>query len=484
MSNIHDYAMPFYQNVQTIPHILEHFGYAFQGHEDGCDIYRNCDGHECHCHTEKSHLERDPNYENPEVRGWMFHPHNPGGVHESDIHLIPEAPLDTELAGLLSMLHPGRESADSFDIGKTLKHHVFENEITERDDDKILPCSKCKFVGRVAADGRCPQCGEEMDEPRPIFPEEITPDNLVDHVLDGGDLDDILETKREGAEFGPALKVSGRAPMKREGNIIRVPTIVHDIPDDVIQHVDFRNPHLGLAAPGEDHPLARHIRAVTGGLSRPSKMPGMSYGLPAVHCLTGSKLRNVPGSVCEKCYAMRGMYRRFHVPAAQEGRYQSVMHALSGPEHAHRWVNAMATAIKLSTPKEDPHFRWHDSGDLRSPAHLGLIAQVATKTPHIEHWLPTKEHNMVRIYKEKHGDFPPNLTVRLSAKMRDDPPPNVNFHDLSSTVSTSSRPEHEGYHCTAYKTGGSCASCRECWSQKQKNIIYPYHVGKHHTDLE
>ena len=47
---------------------------------------------------------------------------------------------------------------------------------------------------------------------------------------------------------------------------------------------------------------------IVGGLSKPSKMPGWSYGLPAKECKTGSKLRKVPGSTCFDCYALKGCY--------------------------------------------------------------------------------------------------------------------------------------------------------------------------------
>jgi hypothetical protein len=35
---------------------------------------------------------------------------------------------------------------------------------------------------------------------------------------------------------------------------------------------------------------------LVGGLSKPSKMPGWAYGIPAKECKTGKKLQNVEGS--------------------------------------------------------------------------------------------------------------------------------------------------------------------------------------------
>ena len=47
---------------------------------------------------------------------------------------------------------------------------------------------------------------------------------------------------------------------------------------------------------------------LVGGLSKPSKMPGWAYGIPAAECKTGGKLKLVPGSTCEGCYADKGCY--------------------------------------------------------------------------------------------------------------------------------------------------------------------------------
>ena len=44
--------------------------------------------------------------------------------------------------------------------------------------------------------------------------------------------------------------------------------------------------------------LKKEARKITGGLSKPSKMPGPAHNLPAWRCITGVKLQAVPGSVC------------------------------------------------------------------------------------------------------------------------------------------------------------------------------------------
>ena len=76
---------------------------------------------------------------------------------------------------------------------------------------------------------------------------------------------------------------------------------------------------------------------LVGGLSKPSKMPGWAYGLPAKECKTGSKLRLVKDSVCYNCYALKGCYVFKVVQEAQYKRLKAIRH----PD----WVQAMALLI-------------------------------------------------------------------------------------------------------------------------------------------
>ena len=98
---------------------------------------------------------------------------------------------------------------------------------------------------------------------------------------------------------------------------------------------------------------------LVGGLSKPSKMPGWAYGLPAKECKTGSRLVNVKGSTCEGCYALKGCYV-FKV--VQEAQYRRLA-AIRSPF----WVESMALLINS---KKSKWFRWHDSGDVQDQSHL------------------------------------------------------------------------------------------------------------------
>ena len=82
--------------------------------------------------------------------------------------------------------------------------------------------------------------------------------------------------------------------------------------------------------------------AIVGGLSKPGKMPGWSYGIPAKECKTGSKLREIENSVCYKCYALKGCYVFKVVQEAQYRRLASIRSPL--------WVGAMAHLINSKKP--------------------------------------------------------------------------------------------------------------------------------------
>jgi hypothetical protein len=107
------------------------------------------------------------------------------------------------------------------------------------------------------------------------------------------------------------------------------------------------------------------LKIIGGSLSKPSKMPGWSIGLPAKECKTGGKLQQVKGSVCFDCYALKGCYV-FKV--VQDAQYRR-LRALQDPQ----WVKAMTHLINSKKPDV---FRWHDSGDVQDLDHLNKIYEV------------------------------------------------------------------------------------------------------------
>ena len=52
--------------------------------------------------------------------------------------------------------------------------------------------------------------------------------------------------------------------------------------------------------------LVKEALKITDSFTKTSKMPGLSYSLPAWACKTGQKLAKIPGTPCFGCYAKKG----------------------------------------------------------------------------------------------------------------------------------------------------------------------------------
>ena len=195
----------------------------------------------------------------------------------------------------------------------------------------------------------------------------------------------------------------------------------------------------------------KEAAAITGSMTRTSKMPGLSYSLPAWECKTGSKLRKIKNSVCSACYALKGNYTRYKaIKAAQYVRLASLNNEL--------WTAAIVTQIK-----RQKYFRWHDAGDVQDLQHLNKIYEVCRLTPDTRHWMPTRE----AWIKDHLDSKPDNLVIRFSAPMIDQAAPD-SWPNSSEVVT-------EGATCPAPQQGNSCGDCRNCWNPEIKTIKY----GKH-----
>ena len=198
----------------------------------------------------------------------------------------------------------------------------------------------------------------------------------------------------------------------------------------------------------------KEAKKITGSMTRTTKMPGLSYSLPAWECKTGSKLRKIKNSVCASCYALKGNYVRYSaIKAAQYVRLKSLTNPL--------WVEAIVTQIK-----RQKFFRWHDAGDIQSMEHLNKIFEVCRLTPDIQHWIPTREAQFLKDIDP--ATVPANLIIRMSSHMVDQGP--VKFWPWTSTVTSKG-----GATCPAPKQGGKCKDCRACWDKSVSNVCYGEH---------
>jgi hypothetical protein len=205
--------------------------------------------------------------------------------------------------------------------------------------------------------------------------------------------------------------------------------------------------------------------SMIGALSNPSKMPGWGWGISALNCNIGSKLREVVDSVCNECYAMRNRYLMENVMQAHAKRQLTS----NRPE----WADLMAFMINLkSKNKGGDAFRWFDSGDLQSVELLTKICQVCVKTPKVKHYLPTKEYKIVQDYVQGGGVIPDNLCIRFSAYIIDGPLPQALAQRLgvqtASTVTSNAT-------CPAKQQNNKCLDCRICWDKSTPNVSYIKH---------
>ena len=208
----------------------------------------------------------------------------------------------------------------------------------------------------------------------------------------------------------------------------------------------------------------KEIEGKIGTLSNPSKMPAFGWGISAKHCKTGAKLAKVKGTICHSCYALKGRYVFKNVFNAHEVRRKAI--------ELNEWVDYMAELLTQkykNIDKSKRYHRWFDAGDIQSFGHLMKIFEVCEHTPHIKHWLATREYQIIKDIDVK--DVPKNLCLRVSAIKIDSQPPS--FWKWTSGVHKD-KPAI-GRECPAYKQGGECKDCRGCWSRKVKQVSYKEH---------
>ena len=228
--------------------------------------------------------------------------------------------------------------------------------------------------------------------------------------------------------------------------------IRHDWPEELCDAV--RSTGIGVT---------EAARIIGGPLGKPGKMPCFTFGQDAFQCHRGGALADIAGTVCEGCYARKNFYKTYRPVLKNRQGHQAAIH------HP-RWCDAMVVLI-CKAAIETPYFRWFDSGDLESQKQLERIVEVASRTPHVKHWLATREVSMVKMYLAEHVKFPDNLVVRVSGDYVDDPPP-LGF---ANTSTVHEHQEPHGFECRAEARGMYCGDCRACWSPGVRNVSYRKH---------
>ena len=235
--------------------------------------------------------------------------------------------------------------------------------------------------------------------------------------------------------------------------------------------------------------------------SETKKLPGPSWSLEAKKTCPGSfgevgyDGERELVDACKTCYAAEGNYRRPTVKAPREENRTDWKRD--------EWVDDMVKYLYEYSEKEyrcgrDPvvYFRWFDSGDC---FHHGLackIWEVASRTPWVKHWLPTRMYKFDKFagifheLAELH-----NMAVRFSSDSATGERLDCIPHDTGdSTIIPDKNWFEEGtpermvaeeieretseagvFICIAYKQGGKCGECRTCWDKGQQSIAYISH---------
>ena len=197
-------------------------------------------------------------------------------------------------------------------------------------------------------------------------------------------------------------------------------------------------------------------------LSKPSKMPCLSWSLQALDTCPGSKQSNGElVDACKGCYATTGNYRFPNVKAPR----------LSNKEDWKRteWIADMVQELDNSR-----YFRWFDSGDCYSLKLAVKILKVMELTPWCNHWMPTRMHKFAK-FKTVFAKMQllTNVVIRFSSD-------SVQGGIIEGSNTSTIIPDIEDIKpsmtlCKASDNEGKCGTCRQCWNKDVKVIAYPAH---------
>ena len=121
-------------------------------------------------------------------------------------------------------------------------------------------------------------------------------------------------------------------------------------------------------------------------LSKTSKLDNIkSWSLQALTTCPGSIAKD-GGLVdaCKGCYATQGFYNFSQPKAVRADNKQDWQRD--------EWVTDMVAALK-----KESYFRWFDSGDMYSVKLAEKMLAVMVATPHVKHWLPTRDRKSTRL---------------------------------------------------------------------------------------
>ena len=205
-------------------------------------------------------------------------------------------------------------------------------------------------------------------------------------------------------------------------------------------------------------------------LSKAGKMPCRSWSLQALETCKGAY--DINGEIvkaCQGCYALKGNYRFSNVKKSRAHNLQDCKRE--------DWVEDMVLELD-----NDRYFRWFDSGDIADIRLAKKILEVMKRTPHCNHWLPTRTYKFESFRKIlEEMNALPNVVVRYSSDSTDGKKKVYDRRgkEIKAKYTSSILKEYvesKGNHlCPSSKQDGKCLRCRACWSKDVKNVNYLLH---------
>ena len=200
-------------------------------------------------------------------------------------------------------------------------------------------------------------------------------------------------------------------------------------------------------------------------LSKPSKMPCLSWSLQALEtCPASRKANGELVDACKGCYATDGNYVFKNVKLPRQHNKKDWKREA--------WVSDMVIALDNSR-----YFRWFDSGDCYSLKLAEKILAVMQQTPWVKHWMPTRMHKFEKFHSVfAEMEALPNVVIRYSSDSIEGE--TIEGNNTSTIVQYAEDVKAEHTLCEAYTREAKCGDCRACWDKSIPVIAYPAHGRK------
>jgi hypothetical protein len=190
---------------------------------------------------------------------------------------------------------------------------------------------------------------------------------------------------------------------------------------------------------------------------------GMRGKMAGIHALSTSVLENencnrnrkIAGSICEKCYSVRGC-----------NMYPALRNMLKG--------NSDVLANHLIPESELPFinssiFRFESHGDIHSSIHLQNYVNIAKRNPQTTFTLWTKHYTIAEGFFDMNVK-PKNFILIYSSIMVDVPLKKKNFRHCNKIFTVYSKETIESKNIDINCGAKDCSKCRMCYTKASRTV--------------